>query len=73
MSYVASPVNQPSERIGALTSQRVVVADTGLDQLSTSVGSFGIRCGLGWVLGVLAGTISSWEVPEENAKNTRKM
>ena len=43
-----------------------------LDQLSKSVGSFSSRCGLGWVLGGLAGTISSWAVPEKTAKNTRK-
>ena len=30
------------------------------------------RCGLGWVLGGLAGIISSWAVPEKTAKNTRK-
>ena len=41
-----------------------------LDQLSKSVGSFGIRCGLGWVLGGLTGTISSWAVPEKTAKKT---
>ena len=39
-----------------------------LDQLSKSVGSFGIRCGLGWVLGGLASTISSWVVPEKTQK-----
>ena len=44
----------------------------GLDQLSKSVGSFGIRCGLEWVSCGLAGTISSWAVPEKTAKNTRK-
>ena len=43
-----------------------------LDKLRKSVGSFGIRCGLGWVLGGLVGTISSWVVPEKTAKNTRK-
>ena len=41
-----------------------------LDQLSKSVGSFGIRCGLGWVLGGSAGTISSWAVPEKTTKKT---
>ena len=44
-----------------------------LDKLSKSVGSFGIRCGQGWVLGGLTGTISSWAVPEKTARNTRKM
>ena len=39
-----------------------------LDKLSNSVGSFGIGCGLEWVLGGLAGTISSWAVPEKTAK-----
>ena len=43
-----------------------------LEQLRKSVGSFGIRCGIGWVLGGLAGTISSWAVPEKTAKNTQK-
>ena len=43
-----------------------------LDQLSKSVGSFGIRCGLGWVLDGLAGTISPWAVPEKTAENTQK-
>ena len=43
-----------------------------LGKLSKSGGSFCIRCGLGWVLGGLAGTFSSWAVPEENAKNFRK-
>ena len=43
-----------------------------LDRLSKSVGSFGIRCDLGWVLGGFAGTISSWAVPEKTVKNTRK-
>ena len=43
-----------------------------LDKLSKSVDSFGIRCGLGWVLGGLAGTISLWAVPDKTAKNTRK-
>ena len=41
-----------------------------LDQLSKSVGSFAIRCGLGWVLGGLTGTINSWAVPEKTAKET---
>ena len=36
-----------------------------LDKLRKSVGSFCIRCGLRWVLGGLAGTISSWAVPEK--------
>ena len=40
------------------------------DQLSKSVGSFGIRCGLWWVLGGLTGTISSWAFPEKTAKKT---
>ena len=44
-----------------------------LDQLSKSVGSFGIRCGRGWVLGGLAGTISSWAVPEKTTKNQKKV
>ena len=39
-----------------------------LYKLSKSVGSFGIRCGLRWVLGGLVGTISSWAVPEKTAK-----
>ena len=43
-----------------------------LDQLSKSVGSFGIRCGLRWVLGGLAGTISSWTVPEKPQKTPEK-
>ena len=43
-----------------------------LDQLSKSVGSFAIRCDLGWVLGGLTGTISSWEVPEETEKKHPK-
>ena len=44
-----------------------------LDQLSKLVGSFSIRCGLGWVLGGLMGTISSSAVPGKTTKNTRKM
>ena len=36
MHYVASPVNQPSERIRALTSQRVVLADTGIHYTVTT-------------------------------------
>ena len=43
-----------------------------LDKLSESVGYFGIRCGLEWVLGGLAGTISSWAVPEKTAKTNGK-
>ena len=43
-----------------------------LDQLSKLVGSFATRCGLGWVLGGLAGTISSWAVPEKTAKTPEK-
>ena len=43
-----------------------------LDQLSKSVGSFGIRCGLGWVLGGLAGTISSWAVCVKTTKKHPK-
>ena len=39
-----------------------------LDQLSKSVGSFAISCGLGWVFGGLTGTSSSWAVPEKTAK-----
>ena len=41
-----------------------------LGKLSKSVGSFCIRCGLGWVLGGQAGTIISWVVPEKTAKKT---
>ena len=36
-----------------------------LDQLRKSVGSFGIVYSLGWVLGGLTGTISSWADPEK--------
>ena len=43
-----------------------------LGKLSKSVGSFCIRCGLGWILGGLAGTIISWAVPEKTAKSTRR-
>ena len=43
-----------------------------LGKLSKSVSSFCIRCGLGWVLHGLAGTISSWAAPEKTATNTRE-
>ena len=43
-----------------------------LDQLSKSVGSFGIRCSLGWVLGGLTCTIRSWAVHEKTAKTPLK-
>ena len=43
-----------------------------LDKLSKSIGSFCIRCVLGWVLGGLPGTISSWAVLEKTAKKTEK-
>ena len=43
-----------------------------LEKLSKSVGSFDIRCGLGWVLGGLAGTVSSLTVPEKIAKKQSK-
>ena len=36
--------------------------------MSKSVDSFRIRCGLGWVLGGSAGTISSRAVPEKTEK-----
>ena len=43
--------------------------DLRLGKLSKSVGSFCVRWGLGWALGGLRMTISSWVVSEKTLKN----